>query len=163
MARILDQAQKTAAQFAREPSGSVKCTPLHRGLCPADAGTKEKAAKDPECRVRSAIHVAASTIRPRCRQDSNVALTFHDRGTSGTQLEAVSGGLAVGSLRKDFRSTMFGGDEVWHWALYVGCHPGRKLDGFREHGAADSRATAQADLEKMWAMWLEAAGLSEHG
>jgi hypothetical protein len=90
-----------------------------------------------------------------------VALTYVDRGASGTQFEVVSGGLAVGSLRKDFRSSMSGGDEVWHWTLYVGCHPGRKLEGFREYGAGDSRATAQAELETMWAKWLEAAGLHE--
>ena len=74
-------------------------------------------------------------------------LTYRDRGSSGTQLEVVSGDLAVGSLRRDFRSSMSGGDEVWHWTLYVGCHPGRKLEVFREHGAGDSRETAQADLE----------------
>ena len=43
------------------------------------------------------------------------------RGGSGTHLEARIGDLAVGSLKMDFKS---GGDETWHWSLYVGTHPG---------------------------------------
>ena len=88
-------------------------------------------------------------------------LTYKDRGSSQTQLEVVSGNLAMGSLRKDFSSAMTGGRQVWHWTLYVGTHPGSPLPGFRHHGSGDSRETAQADLEKNWARWLNAAGLGD--
>jgi hypothetical protein len=71
------------------------------------------------CRVRSAIHVAASTIRPTCLQDSNVALTFHDRGRahSGTQLSVFAGGVYIGSITKTMRSIMTKDAERWDWAL----------------------------------------------
>ena len=87
-------------------------------------------------------------------------LTYKDRGSSQTQLEVVSGDWR-GSLQKDFSSAMTGGRQLWHWTLYVGTHPGSPLRGFRHHGSGDSRETAQADLEKMWALWVKAAGLGD--
>jgi hypothetical protein len=97
--------------------------------------------------------------RRKLQRKSLMPLHYKDRGSSQTQLEVVSGNLAVGSLRKDFKSVMSASHEVWHWTLYVGTHPGSPLPGFRHHGSGDSRETVQADLEKMWALWVEAAGL----
>ena len=76
-----------------------------------------------------------------------------------TQLEVIPAGLAVGSLRKDFKSVMSRSNEVWHWTLYVSTHPGSPLPGFRHHGSGDSRETAQADLEKMWGFVGYSGGL----
>ena len=85
-------------------------------------------------------------------------LTYKDRGRSGTHIEARIGDLAIGSLKMDFKS---GGDETWHWSLYVGNHPGSLLPGYSTYGSAQSREAAAIELEAMWALWLKASGLRD--
>ena len=88
-------------------------------------------------------------------------LTYRDRGTSGTQLEIVSGTVAVGSLRKDVLSISAGNSERWSWTFYIDAFIEERLDGFNKHGSAGSREGAQADIERNWQRWLDAAALAE--
>jgi len=82
-------------------------------------------------------------------------LTYRDRGTSGTQLDALSGSIAVCNLRKAMMSTDARGD-LWEWTWYIDKGPA----GWRLHGRAESKPEAQAKIESDWQAWLTAAGLS---
>ena len=113
------------------------------------------AARGRECRA-VAIRVAALTIRPTCRQDSNVALTYVDRGTSGTQLDIISGTAVVGKLWKAVLSRMADQDARWAWTWYAG-----PASGPQKHGIADNVDDAKAEIEQQWRLWLEHAGLVE--
>jgi len=85
-----------------------------------------------------------------------MTLTYRDRGTSGTQLDVLSGTIVVCSLRKAMMSTDVRG-EVWEWTWYVDKGP----PGFQIHGRADTKPEAQAMLASIWQAWLDAAGLTE--
>ena len=61
-------------------------------------------------------------------------LTYRDRGSSDIHLEVCCGDVAIGAIRKHFKSTVGGGDQVWHWSLYVSTHPGKRLKDYREYG-----------------------------
>jgi hypothetical protein len=82
-------------------------------------------------------------------------LTYRDKGTSGTQIEVLSSELRIATIRKDFYSVTSGGGEVWHWDMISPHGP----SGYHQHGGAASLAAAKADVERMWWLWLEAAGL----
>ena len=83
-------------------------------------------------------------------------LTFRDRGTSGTQLDILSGSIIVCTLRKAMMSTDTRG-ERWDWTWQISNGP----PGFHIHDRADTKAQAQAEIERVWRAWLQAAGLSE--
>ena len=87
-----------------------------------------------------------------------MTLTYRDRGTSGTQLDVLSGTVVVCSLRKAMMSTDTRG-ERWEWTWNI--HKGPP--GFAIHGQADTKPEAQAMLEAEWQAWLDAAGLTELG
>jgi hypothetical protein len=82
-------------------------------------------------------------------------LTFRDRGTSGTQLDIVRGTLPIGRLGKDVFSIGAGDVVSWSRTLCLDALP----DGFRKHGTAGSRESAEADIERNWQAWLTSAGL----
>jgi hypothetical protein len=82
-------------------------------------------------------------------------LTYRDRGTSGTQLDVLSGTVVVCSLRKAMQSPDFRG-ERWEWTWRISSGP----PGFTIHGGADTAADAKAQIEKQWRAWVEAAGLA---
>jgi hypothetical protein len=60
-------------------------------------------------------------------------LYYRDRGTSGTQLDIMSGNEAVGSLWKGVLSVTAGWTARWSWTWRAG--PGA---GNKQHGTADS-------------------------
>lgn len=82
-------------------------------------------------------------------------LAYRDKGTSGTQLEALSGTVPIGRVSKQKFSITAGGAEYWDWhfALTAG------LPGHRLGGRADDMAGAKAALEATWRDWLAAAAL----
>lgn len=90
-----------------------------------------------------------------------MTLTYRDRGSSGTQLEAVSGDLAIGSIRKNVLSAAAGAGVSWSWTLYCSSHPACPLPGFRQHGSGSSIDEAKKDLEANWSRWLKAARLKD--
>jgi hypothetical protein len=83
-------------------------------------------------------------------------LTFRDRGTSGTQLDIVSGNAVVGRLWKAVLSATTGGDVRWSWTWESG-----PALGSQRHGTADTLDDAKATLKAQWSAWLDAAGLTE--
>lgn len=84
-------------------------------------------------------------------------LSYRDKGTSGTQLEVISGTLVIGSVRKEVLSAAAGQGMLWRWTLYVSAAP----PGFQHHGMADTCDQAKAELESSWMMWVQAARLGE--
>jgi hypothetical protein len=70
-------------------------------------------------------------------------LTYRDRGTSGTQLDIMSGNEVIGSLWKAVLSATTGGAARWHWTWHAG--PG---SGPQQHGTADSADEAKAAIEE---------------
>jgi hypothetical protein len=85
-------------------------------------------------------------------------LTYSDRGTSGTQLDVISGGVVVCSLWKRLLPGISPDASVWTWTWRIERGP----DGWRMHGRGQTKESAQAELEQQWRAWLEAAGLSEN-
>jgi hypothetical protein len=45
--------------------------------------------------------------------------------------------------------------ELWEWSWHISKGP----PGFTIHDRADTKAEAQATIEREWGLWLEAAGL----
>lgn len=89
---------------------------------------------------------------------SKMQLTYHDRGTSGTQLDVVSGDVRIATLWKAMSSASASSDiESWQWTFTLSAGP----PGFVVHGTAGSKEEAQVALEKTWQQWVDAAGLRE--
>jgi hypothetical protein len=72
-----------------------------------------------------------------------VPLLYRDKGTSGTQLEAMIGSLAIGSVRKDVLSITAGSAVTWSWTLFVDGVP----PGLQRHGSVRDCDAAKAGLE----------------
>jgi hypothetical protein len=72
-------------------------------------------------------------------------LTYLDRGTSGTQLDVMSGEVRIATLWKHKFSVTAGADEDWRWTFTISAGP----PGFQIHGGAESKTEAQATLEGM--------------
>ncbi len=83
-------------------------------------------------------------------------LTYRDRGSSGTQVNIVSGTAVLGSLWKAVLSVTVGQEARWNWTWHAG-----PASGPQSHGTADTVEEAKAQLEEQWRAWLEAAGLVE--
>ena len=83
-------------------------------------------------------------------------LTYRDRGTSGTQLDIISGKAVVGFLWKAALSRIGNRDAHWAWAW----HSGPASDS-QQYDTADTIEAAKAKLEEQWRAWLDAAGLVE--
>jgi hypothetical protein len=83
-------------------------------------------------------------------------LKYVDRGTSGTQLDIVSGKRTLGRLWKAVTSVTSGGHVHWTWTWQAG--PGA---GPQQHGTASTVDEAKARVEEQWRAWLEDAGLQE--
>ena len=83
-------------------------------------------------------------------------LTYRDRGTSGTQLDVISGQAVVGFLWKATLSVSSGGTARWSWTWHAG-----PASGPQQHGTAETIEAAKAKLEEQWRAWLQAAGLEE--
>jgi hypothetical protein len=84
-------------------------------------------------------------------------LTYRDRGTSGTQLDVLSGTVVVAQISKDWSTVMFKKDESWSWFMKQERGP----EGYREHGSAYNLSQAKAQVEQMWTAWVDAAALTE--
>jgi hypothetical protein len=84
-------------------------------------------------------------------------LSYRDRGTSGTQLDVLSGTVVVCSLRKAMNV-----DRHARRAMGVDLVNRQRAGRFSIHGSADTKPQAQAVLESMWTAWLAAAGLQEN-
>jgi hypothetical protein len=85
-----------------------------------------------------------------------MALTYRDRGTSGTQLDIMSSNAKIGFLWKAVLSSSAGGSIQWCWTWHAG--PGT---GPQQHGSAGTMHDAREQVEAQWRAWLEAAGLAE--
>ena len=83
-------------------------------------------------------------------------LTYRDRGTSGTQLDIISGTAVLGSLWKAVFSVMAGQKARWNWTWHAG-----PASGPQAHSTADTLDEAKAKIEGQWRVWLKAAGLIE--
>jgi hypothetical protein len=86
-----------------------------------------------------------------------MALSFRDKGTSGTQIDVRSGDLSVAHIGKEMFSELVGGGARWRWNFSIGNGP----LGFERHGHADTFEEARAAVERNWEAWLKAAGLVE--
>jgi hypothetical protein len=86
-----------------------------------------------------------------------MTLAYRDRGTSGTQLDVMSGEVRIATLWKNVMSITAGSSEDWRWTFTLSAGP----PGFAVHGTATSKSEAQAELESTWLRWINAAGLSE--
>jgi hypothetical protein len=84
-------------------------------------------------------------------------LTYRDRGTSGTQLDIVSGDLVIGTLWKAALSATAAGTVNWRWTFHITAGP----PGFEHHGNAADITIARCMVEESWEAWLRAAGLTE--
>jgi len=94
-----------------------------------------------ECEIERRAPSQHSTLDQR----SNVTpLTYHDRGTSGTQLDVMSGTVVVCTLRKAMMSTDTRG-ERWEWTWRISSGP----PGFTIHGSADTKHAAQQVLARV--------------
>ncbi len=85
-----------------------------------------------------------------------MSLIYRDRGTSGTQLEIISGELVVGHVRKMVLSVVAGGEARWSWNFTMTIGP----PGYQQHGNADTCEEAKAAVERYWQAWITAAGLT---
>jgi len=81
-------------------------------------------------------------------------LTYRDKGTSGTQLDVLSGDEVIAFLWKNVLSVMAQQDADWRWTFHSG-----PTKGQRAHGSADTCEEAKAAIERNWNAWLQAAGL----
>jgi len=86
-------------------------------------------------------------------------LTYRDKGTTGTQLAIYSHELCIGHVGKEFTSMMTDGTRSrWRWTFGLNT---AVPEGFPHHGTADTLDEAKVIIERAWAEWLSAAGLSE--
>ncbi len=74
-----------------------------------------------------------------------MTLIYRDRGTSGTQLDVLSGGEVIAFLWKNVLSVMAQQDANWCWTFHSG-----PTKGQRAHGSADTLEDAKAALESHW-------------
>jgi hypothetical protein len=84
-------------------------------------------------------------------------LTYRDRGTSNTQLDIMSGSVAIGRLGKDKFAVGVGDLESWSWTFCFDAGP----PGYRRHGHAADLESSMEEIERVWQQWLDAAGLRE--
>jgi len=85
-----------------------------------------------------------------------MTLTYRDKGTSGTQLDIISGNAVIGFVWKGVLSVTAGQTVRWHWRFHAG--PAR---GPQQHGTAATIDEAKAKIETNWRAWLKAAGLHD--
>jgi hypothetical protein len=86
-----------------------------------------------------------------------MALVFRDKGTSGTQIEVLSGDLCIAHIGRQVLSVVASHAVQWRWSFAIMVGP----PGFVPHGQADTFEAAKASVEQNWQAWLAAAGLSE--
>ena len=84
-------------------------------------------------------------------------LIYRDTGTSGTQLDVLSGELRIAHIGKLIMSAMTGHAVRWQWDFAVMFGP----KGFQIHGNAETFEEAKAGVERNWQLWLTAAGLRD--
>jgi hypothetical protein len=83
------------------------------------------------------------------------ALTYRDNGTTGTQLDAMSGDVRIGRISKDVLSLRT--VVSWSWTIYI--DPGRPSSNGT---AALTRARRlRPGLSGTGSLWLNAAGLND--
>ena len=90
------------------------------------------------------VRLSASTLE--------MPLTYRDKGTSGTQLDVLSGDEVIAFLWKNVLSVM--AHQQADWTFHSG-----PTKGPRAHGSADTINAAKDQIEKEWQAWLTAAGL----
>lgn len=83
-------------------------------------------------------------------------LTYRDRGTSGTQLDVMSGTEVIAGPRKQPLSLMGDPFHQWRWTFNTG-----PTERPATHGSAATIEAAKAAIERDWQSWLKAAGLHE--
>ena len=65
-----------------------------------------------------------------------MALIFRDKGTSGTQIEVLSGDLRIAHIGKEVLSIVASHAVRWRWSFAIMVGP----PGFQPHGHADTFA-----------------------
>jgi len=83
-------------------------------------------------------------------------LTYQERGTRGAQFDVISGEVRIATLWKHITARA-GGVEDWRWTFTMSAGP----PGFEVQGRADSKTSAQYELERTWLRWVHAAGLGD--
>jgi hypothetical protein len=84
-------------------------------------------------------------------------LAYIDLGPnkSGTQFSVLTCSVQTASITKPMQSIMAKDGERWDGHMHHPFGPAR----YEQRGRADSLDQAKADVERMLAMWLDAAGL----
>jgi hypothetical protein len=85
-----------------------------------------------------------------------VALTYRDRGTTGTQVDVLSGELVVATVYEVKQSSKDNAAN-WKWTFFITVAPA----GFQNRGEAATREIAILSVERIWKDWLKAAALSD--
>ena len=88
-----------------------------------------------------------------------MALTYIDKGSSGTQIDVRTGTLSIGHIGKEMFSNLLGGGPRWRWYLKLDHNavpPGCVRDAY-----AETFDEAKEAVERNWRIWLRAAGLTE--
>jgi hypothetical protein len=81
-------------------------------------------------------------------------LVFRDNGTSGTQIEVLSGDLCIAHIGKVVLSAVAGRAVQWRWNFLIMAGPA----GLEFHGYADTFEAAKAAVERNWQAWLTGGG-----
>jgi hypothetical protein len=85
-------------------------------------------------------------------------LSYRDRGSSGTQLDVMSGEVVVCSLWKVMLEGVSRDASAWFWTWRIEQVP---PGWWQKHGRTETKEVAQAEIEQQWGAWLTAAGLTE--
>ena len=88
-----------------------------------------------------------------------MALTFRDKGSSGTQIDVRTDSMSIGHIGKEMFSNLGGGGLRWRWYLKV--DPNTVPPGCTRDAYAETFDEAKAAVERNWRIWLRAAGLME--
>jgi hypothetical protein len=88
-----------------------------------------------------------------------MTLIYRERGTSGTQIDAVAGSLCIATLYKSSAPVKAPDGARWRWTFLLTAGP----PGFAHQGEAHSLAEAKECVAESWLVWVAAAGLGASG
>lgn len=84
-------------------------------------------------------------------------LQYRAKGGANIEWEVFSGTLRIGGIHKGTLSLGANRETPWAWHFQLHIAP----SGFEHHGFAPTFEEAQEAVERNWALWLSAAGLSK--
>ena len=77
-------------------------------------------------------------------------LVYRDKGSSGTQIQVLSGNLPIAHIGKAVLSVTAGSAVYWSWNFAFSAGP----PDFQAHGGAETFEAAKAQVERNWKLWL---------